>query len=127
MLWGSINEEKALVTYLKTSLTKSEDNYTVRETGIWFSNDENNRSWLGSSRDGTIEENGKGKTVLEIKCPFMGGKPVPYKNVCVSTRSLKLIGNVLYTNATMSPCFFGPLLAPKFSLLRGMIVISNFF
>lgn len=84
MLWGSINEDSALVPYLKSFLTKSKDDYIVRETGIWFLNDENNQSWLGSSPDGIIEENGKRKTVLEIKCPFMGGKPVPYKNVSVN-------------------------------------------
>ena len=84
MLWGSINEDSALVTYLKSFLGKKTDNVIVRETGIWLLNDKNNQSWLGSSPDGIIEFDGKRKTVLEIKCPFMGGKPVPYKNVCVN-------------------------------------------
>lgn len=46
--------------------------------------DDKNQSWLGSSPDGIIEENGEIKTVLKIKCPFLGGKPFPYRNVCIS-------------------------------------------
>ena len=87
MLWSSINEDSALVTYLKSFLgEKNRCNNIVRETGIWLLNDEQNQnqSWLGSSPDEIIEFNGKRKTVLEIKCSFMGGKSVPYKNVCVN-------------------------------------------
>ena len=43
-----------------------------------------NQNWLGSSPDAIIEQAGIAKIVIEIKCPFMGGKPVPYKNVCVN-------------------------------------------
>ena len=46
--------------------------------------DENNQDWLGSSPDGIIEQDGILKTVIEIKCPYMGGKPIPYKNVCTN-------------------------------------------
>ena len=67
MLWGSINEDSALVTYLKSFFGEETDNIIVRETGIWLVNDENNQSWLGSSTDGIIEFDGKRKTVLEIK------------------------------------------------------------
>jgi len=58
----------------------------VKENGIWFLKDEKNQNWLGSSPDGIIEQAGISKTVIEIKCPFMGGKPahVPYKNVCIN-------------------------------------------
>ena len=38
----------------------------------------------GSSPDGIIEPDGILKTVIEIKCPYMGGKPIPYKNVCIN-------------------------------------------
>ena len=41
-------------------------------------------NWQGSSPDGITDFNGKWKTVLEIKFPFKGGKPVPYQNVCLS-------------------------------------------
>ena len=44
MLWGSINEDSALVTYLKSFLGEKTDNVIVRETGIWLVNDENNQS-----------------------------------------------------------------------------------
>lgn len=56
----------------------------VKETGIWFLKDEKNQNWLGSSPDAIIEQAGIAKIVIEIKCPFMGGKPVTYKNVCVN-------------------------------------------
>lgn len=56
----------------------------VKETGIWFLKDEKNQNWLGSSPDAIIEQAEIAKIVIEIKCPFMGGKPVPYKNVCVN-------------------------------------------
>ena len=84
MLWGSMNEHSALVTYLNKFFSQSKHGATVKETGIWFLKNSNNQNWLGSSPDGIIEENGKLTTVLEMKCPFMGGKPVPYKKVCVN-------------------------------------------
>ena len=83
MLWGSINEGSALVTYLKKFFSQTKSG-VVKETGIWFLKDEKNKNWLGSSPDGIIEQDGILKTVIEIKCPFMGGKPIPYKNVCVN-------------------------------------------
>ena len=37
MLWGSINENSALVIYLKRVLGKKTDNVNIaRETGIWL-------------------------------------------------------------------------------------------
>ena len=56
----------------------------IKESGIWLLKDGDNQEWLGSSPDGVIEYNGILKTVIEIKCPFMGGKPIPYKNVCIN-------------------------------------------
>ena len=53
----------------------------IKESGIWLLKDGDNQEWLGSSPDGIIEYNRILKTVIEIKCPFMGGKPIPYKNV----------------------------------------------
>ena len=55
---------------------QNKDDYTVKETGIWFLTNEKIKNGL--------EENGEIKTVLEIKCPFMGGKPVPCRNVCIN-------------------------------------------
>ncbi|KAL9951170.1 hypothetical protein ACROYT_G043787 [Oculina patagonica] len=84
MLWGSIHEDSALVTYLNKFFAQNKGGAVVKETGIWFLKDDKNQNWLGSSPDGIIEQEGILKTVIEIKCPFMGGKPVPYKNVCVN-------------------------------------------
>ena len=58
MLWGSINEDSALVTYLNKFLAKNKDDLVLRETGILLLSDEKNQSWLGSSPDGIIELNG---------------------------------------------------------------------
>ena len=66
MLWGSINEESTIVTYLKNIFVQSKDDCTVKETAIWLLTDDKNQKWLGSSPDGLIEENGEIKTVLEV-------------------------------------------------------------
>ena len=84
MLWGSINQNSAIVTYLNKFLAENKDDLVLRETGIWLLSDDKNQSWLGSSTDGIIDLNGKRERVLEMKCPFMGGKPIPYKNVCIN-------------------------------------------
>ena len=84
MLWGSINENSAIVTYLNKFLAENKDDLVLRETGIWLLSDDKNQSWLGSSTDGIIDLNGKRERVLEMKCPFMGGKPIPYKNVYIN-------------------------------------------
>ena len=84
MLWGSINENSAIVNYLNKFLAENKDDLVLRETGIWLLSDDKNQSWLGSSTDGIIDLNGKRERVLEMKCPFMGGKPIPYKNVCIN-------------------------------------------
>lgn len=49
----------------------------IQETGIWFSKDKNDQNWLASSPDGLVTDNGVPTAVLEIKCPYMSGKPVP--------------------------------------------------
>ena len=84
ILWGSINEDSASVTYLNKFCSQNKGGAVVKETGIWFLKDDKNQNWLGSSPDGIIEQDGISKTVIKIKCPFIGGKPVPYKNVCVN-------------------------------------------
>ena len=61
MLWGSINDDSALVTYLNDFLAKNTDDLVLRKTGIWFLSYEKNQSWLGSSPDGIIELNGERK------------------------------------------------------------------
>ena len=95
MLWGSINEDSALVTYLKSFFGEKTDNIIVRETGIWLVNDENNQSWLGSSTDGIIEFDGKRKTVLEIKINVLS-----WVNHYPSNQA----GNVLHIHSRMSLC-----------------------
>ena len=64
ILWGSINEEGTLVTNLEKFLGKNTGNLIIRETG-------------GFSPDESIDFNERRKTVLGIKFPFIGGKPVP--------------------------------------------------
>lgn len=78
MLWGSMNEECALVTYLQSSIIRKSHltNPIVKETGVWFLKDKNNKDWLASSPDGLMVEDSKTHIVLEIKCPFMGGKHI---------------------------------------------------
>ena len=104
MLWGSINENSAIVTYLNKFLAENKDDLVLRETGIWLLSDDKNQSWLGSSTDGIIDLNGKRERVLEMKCPFMGGKPVPYKNVWVNHYPSNQAGNVLHIHSRMSLC-----------------------
>jgi hypothetical protein len=81
MLWGSMNEESARVTYLKGFFSENHQGDTVKETGICFLNDSNGKNWLASSPGGLVEKecDRKRTAAIEIKCPFMGGKPVPYK------------------------------------------------
>ena len=74
-----INEYSSLDTYLKSFIPEDKDGMVIKETGIWLLKDGDNQEWLGSSPAGLIEQNGILKTVIEIKCPFMGGKPIPYK------------------------------------------------
>ena len=83
MLWGSINYDSALVTYLKNIFLEDKEEVVIKEIGIWLLKDGDIQEWLGSSPDGLIEHNRILKTVIEIKCPFMGGKPIPYKNVAL--------------------------------------------
>ena len=81
MLWGSINEESALVTYLKNFFTEDKDGVVIKETGIWLLKDGDNQEWLGSSPDGIIEHDGILKTVIEIKImPFHGRKTYSLQN-----------------------------------------------
>ena len=36
MLWGCINEDSALVTYLKNFFPEDKDRVVINETGIWL-------------------------------------------------------------------------------------------
>ena len=130
MLWGSMNEHSPLVTYLKKFFSQSKHGATVKETGIWFLKDNNNQNWLGSSPDGIIEEKGKLTTVLEMKCPFMGGKPAPYQKVCVNhipQIMLQMCCTSTQQCHYMTCTLYGHLLVLKCSLLREMINIWNYF
>ena len=42
MLWGSINENSAIVTYLNKFLAENKDDLVLRETGIWLLSDDKN-------------------------------------------------------------------------------------
>lgn len=46
MLWGSINEDSALVTYLNKLFSQNKEGAVVKETGIWFLKDEKNQIGL---------------------------------------------------------------------------------
>ena len=76
----------------------------IKETGIWLLKDGDNQEWLGSSPAGLIEHNGVLKIVIEIKCPFMGGKPtcIPYKKSLHLSYTPNHAGNVLPINKTIA-------------------------
>ena len=72
MSWGSMCEDHALATCIThMPCTKFE------RTGLWIKKDGNGAPWLAVSPDGIVD----GNTVVEIKCPYMGGKPFPYRKV----------------------------------------------
>ena len=72
MRWGSMCEEHAIATYIKHMPCKK-----FLKTGLWLSQDQKGISWLGVSPDGIVDQ----ETVIEIKCPYMGGNPFPYRKV----------------------------------------------
>ena len=84
MQWGLMCENSALATYISKFLGKKYPKSKVNETGVHLINDDNGFPWLASSPDGLVEigEGSNSLGVLEIKCPFMGGKPFPYRSVC---------------------------------------------
>ena len=86
MKWGTMCEKSAMATYISKFLSRTYPKSKVSETGVHIINDENGIPWLASSPDGLvqIETITDCLGVVEIKCPFMGGKPVPYKSVCVN-------------------------------------------
>ena len=85
MKWGSMCENSGLATYISKFLSKKYPESKVSETGVHIIKDDNGIPWLASSPDGLVdigtETNSQG--VVEVKCPFMGRKPFPYRNVCV--------------------------------------------
>lgn len=84
MQWGLMCENSALATYISKFLGKKYPKSKVNETGVHLINDDNGFPWLASSPDGLVEigEGSNSLGVLEIKCPFMEGKPFPYRSVC---------------------------------------------
>ena len=86
MKWGTMCEKSAMATYISKFLSGTYPKSKVSETGVHIINDESGIPWLASSPDGLVEIEtiADGFGVVEIKCPFMGGKPIPYKNVCTN-------------------------------------------
>ena len=72
MKWGSMCEDHAVATYIHgMSCQKFE------KTGLWITKDKEGSPWLAVSPDGIVDDD----TVVEIKCPYMGGNPFPYRKV----------------------------------------------
>jgi len=86
MTWGSMCEKSALATYISKFLSQKYPKGKVSETGVHIIKDSNGIPWLASSPDGlvNIETISNAQGVVEFKCPFMGGKPFPYRSVCVN-------------------------------------------
>ena len=72
MKWGSMCEDHAVATYINGMPCKK-----FEKTGLWVTRDRNGAAWLGVSPDGIVDSD----TVVEIKCPYMGGNPFPYRKV----------------------------------------------
>ena len=72
MCWGSMCEDHAVATYIKGMPCRK-----FEKTGLWVTTDDEGLPWLAVSPDGIIDDD----TVVEIKCPFMGGNPFPYRKV----------------------------------------------
>ena len=72
MRWGSMCEDHAVATYINGMPCRK-----FEKTGLWVTTDDNGLPWLAVSPDGIIDDD----TVVEIKCPFMGGNPFPYRKV----------------------------------------------
>lgn len=103
MLWGFLNEESALVTYLQ-NMTRNKMNVSVRETGVWFLRDKEATDWLASSPDGLIQENNENVAVLEIKCPFIGWKTSAIQKCRCQPHSSNNVGNAVHINKCVSLC-----------------------
>ncbi|KAJ7386195.1 hypothetical protein OS493_010588 [Desmophyllum pertusum] len=72
MRWGSMCEDHAIATYIQHMPCRK-----FEKTGLWITTDQEGSPWLGVSPDGIVDNN----TVIEIKCPYMGGNPFPYRKV----------------------------------------------
>ena len=72
--WGSMCEDHAVATYINGMLCKK-----FEKTGLWVTRDRNGAAWPGVCPDGIVDSD----TVVEIKCPCMGGNPLPYRKVPV--------------------------------------------
>ena len=75
-----------MATYISKFLSRTHPRSKASKTGVHIIYDESGIPWLASSPDGLVEIEtiADGFGVVEIKCPFMGGKPIPYKNVCAN-------------------------------------------
>ena len=51
-----------------------------KKTGLWVVSDDKGCKWLGVSPNGIVD----GEIVVEIKCPYMGGNPYPYRKVPIT-------------------------------------------
>lgn len=51
-----------------------------KKTGLWVVSDDQGCKWLGVSPNGIVD----GEIVVEIKCPYMGGNPYPYRKVPIT-------------------------------------------
>ncbi|CAH3173396.1 unnamed protein product [Porites lobata] len=51
-----------------------------KKTGLWVVSDDKGCTWLGVSPNGIVD----GEIVVEIKCPYMGGNPYPYRKVPIT-------------------------------------------
>ena len=66
MCWGSLCGDHAVATYINGMQWRK-----FEITGLWVTTDDKGLSWLTVSPDGIIDD----ATVVEIKCPFLGGNP----------------------------------------------------
>ena len=125
MKWGTMCEKSAMATYISKFLSRTYPKSKVSETGehifIDIMNDENGIPWLASSPDGLVQigtiTNG---LVVEIKCPFMGGKPVPYRNVCVNHIPQVML-EMHCTNTKWVIMLYGLQSVTAYTLLKGMM------
>lgn len=51
-----------------------------KKIGLWVVSDDKGCTWLGVSPNGIVD----GEIVVEIKCPYMGGNPYPYRKVPIT-------------------------------------------
>lgn len=70
--WGSMCKDYPIVTYIQHKPCRK-----FAKTGLSITTDHEGSPWLCVSSNGIVDDD----TVIEIKCPYMGGKPFPYRKV----------------------------------------------